>query len=67
MSKDLLYYGVERQTRGRKCFELPYPVIIKINNPLSRSVTIPERGWNYVLPYIESLWLASGRNDVKVL
>jgi thymidylate synthase len=58
---------VERQTRGRKCFELPYPVIIKINNPLSRIVTIPERGWNYVLPYIESLWLASGRNDVKVL
>jgi len=67
MSQILLSEGVERQTRGFTCYELPYPVIIKISNPLSRLVTIPGRNWNYVLPYVESLWLASGRNDMSLV
>lgn len=60
----LLKYGVKRSTRGYTCWELPEPYSIKIKNPTSRWITIPERKWNYTLPYAESLWLASGRNDL---
>lgn len=67
MSKTLLEQSVVRNTRGLKCYELTNPIIIKIKNPLSRIVEIPQRGWNYVLPYIESLWLASGRNDIEMV
>ncbi len=45
MAKVLLVEGVERKTRGEKCWELPYPAMIKISNPLARWVTIPERKW----------------------
>lgn len=67
MSKTLLKDGIERNTRGYKCWELPEPVMIKINNPLSRWVTIPDRKWNIFLPYAESLWLAAGRNDLNFI
>jgi len=63
-AKLLLKNGVKRHTRGYTCFELPEPFFFKINNPTSRWVTIPERKWNVTLPYAESLWLASGRNDL---
>lgn len=66
MSDILLTTCVERTTRGFKCFELPEPVIIKITNPLARFVTIPQRKWNCTLPYAESLWIASGRNDMEL-
>lgn len=67
MSKILLKEAVLRETRGHKCYEIPNPVMIKITNPLARIITVPERNWNYVLPYVESLWLASGRNDLKLV
>jgi len=67
MSQILLDEGVERNTRGHKCWELPEPVMIKIKNPLSRWVTIPDRKWNLFLPYAESLWLATGRNDLNFI
>lgn len=67
ISRVLLDAGVERNTRGHKCWELPEPVMIKIKNPLSRWVTIPERKWNLFLPYAESLWLALGRNDLDLV
>jgi thymidylate synthase len=67
MSKILLNDSVYRETRGQKVWELPEPIIIKISNPLSRLVTIPERKWNCYLPYAESLWLASGQNDMKMI
>ncbi|MFV0470207.1 MAG: thymidylate synthase [Dysgonomonas sp.] len=67
MAKTLLKEGVERNTRGYKCWELPEPVMIKIKNPLSRWVTIPNRKWNLFLPYAESLWLATGRNDLNFI
>ena len=67
MAKILLENGVARITRGEKCWELPTPVMIKIRNPLSRWVTIPERKWNFYLPYAESLWLALGRNDLELI
>ncbi|HVS90465.1 MAG TPA: thymidylate synthase [Mucilaginibacter sp.] len=67
MSKILLKESVVRKTRGFTCHEFPYPLVIKIKNPLSRIVTIPERQWNYILPYVESLWIASGRNDMRMV
>lgn len=56
--------GVKRETRGSVCYELPEPAMFKITNPLAREVTIPERKWYKTLPYAESLWIASGRNDM---
>lgn len=66
-SKLLLKYGVKRETRDNSCYELPEPFIFKINDPTARWVTIPERRWNLSLPYAESLWLASGRNDMEYI
>jgi thymidylate synthase len=63
----LLSNGVTRTTRSLETVELNHPIIIKINNPLARLVTIKERNWNYVLPYAESLWIASGRNDMGMI
>lgn len=63
----LLNHGVSRITRGLETVELDQPIIIKIKNPLARLVTIKERGWNHVLPYAESLWIASGRNDMGMI
>jgi len=67
MSKELMEGGIKRGTRGYTCFELPHPVIICITNPSDRYVTIPERKWNKVLPFAESLWLALGLNDLDAL
>lgn len=63
----LLDNGVKRITRGHTCWELPAPFIFKITNPTARWVTLPARKWNTVLPYAESLWLASGRNDLSLI
>jgi len=63
----LLDHGVKRITRGQVCWELPEPFMFKIKNPTARWVTINERKWNIVLPYAESLWLASGRNDLRFI
>ncbi|MGD8782639.1 MAG: thymidylate synthase [Ignavibacteria bacterium] len=63
-SKLLLEYAVRRETRGYTCWELPEPFYFKIIDPTARWITIPERKWNLTLPYAESLWLASGRNDL---
>ena len=63
----LLRCGVKRGTRGNCCYELPEPFIFKIKDPTARWVTIPERKWNLSLPYAESLWLASGRNDMEYI
>lgn len=65
--KLLLTEGVNRKTRGYSCYELPEPFMFKLTNPLSRIVTIPERKWNKTLPYAESLWIASGRNDLAYI
>jgi thymidylate synthase len=67
MSRILLENAQKRVTRGLICYELPYPVVVKITNPLARIATIQERKWNYVLPFAESLWIASGRNDLDLV
>lgn len=66
-SKLLVSEGVRRKTRGNVCFELPEPAMFKISNPLVREITIPGRNWLKVLPYAESLWIASGRNDMAYI
>jgi len=63
----LLDNGVKRITRGHTCWELPAPFMFKITNPTARWITIPQRKWNCILPYAESLWLASGRNDLGLI
>lgn len=59
--------GVKRATRGFNCIELPEPVLLKIENPTARWITLPERKWNPTLPYVESLWIASGSNDLAFI
>lgn len=66
-SKMLVEEGVKRETRGSICYELPEPAMFKIINPMAREVTIPERKWFKTLPYAESLWIASGRNDMAYI
>ena len=66
-SKLLVEEGVKRETRGSVCYELPEPAMFKITNPMAREVTIPERKWFKTLPYAESLWIASGRNDMAYI
>lgn len=66
-SKLLVSEGVKRETRGELSYELSEPFMFKIINPGARIITIPERKWNVVLPYAESLWIASGRNDMDYI
>lgn len=63
----LLEEGRKRETRGKVCYELPEPYMFKIVQPTARIVTIPERKWYASLPYAESLWLASGRNNMEFI
>lgn len=63
-SKLLIEEGRRREVRGSVCYELPEPFLFKITEPTAREVTIPERKWLKALPYAESLWIASGRNDL---
>lgn len=67
MAKLLSKEGVSRVTRGERCIELPGPVLFKIKDPTARLITIKERKWNPVLPYAESLWIASGWNDLSFI
>lgn len=60
-------YAKKRETRGYQCYELPGPYMFKIKNPCCRTVSILERKWNSTLPYAESLWMASGRNDMHFI
>lgn len=66
-SRLLLDNGIVRETRGMRCYELSEPFIFKITEPTARLVTFPERKWNVALPYAESLWLASGRNNMDFI
>lgn len=63
----LLQEGRRRETRGCVCYELPEPYMFKIEQPTARLITIPERKWYATLPFAESLWLASGRNNMDYI
>lgn len=66
-SRLLVSEGRRRETRGQVCYELPEPFMFKITDPTARIVKIPEREWFRTLPYAESLWIASGRNDLSYI
>lgn len=67
MSGALVERGVPRTRRGKNIIELPSPALIKITNPRNRNISLPERKWNFSLPYIESLWIALGWNNLNDL
>lgn len=67
MARELLENGTWRNVRGHHCLELSHPVILAFSNPTDRYVTIPQRKWNKYLPWVESLWLALGMNDLDKL
>lgn len=66
-SRLLLEEGVKREVRNSICYELPEPYMFKIKNPYARHITIPQRSWFKTLAYAESLWIASGRNDIAYI
>ena len=66
-SRLLLEEGKRREVRNSVCYELPEPYMFKIKNPCARHITIPQRKWFKTLPYAESLWIASGRNDMAYI
>jgi len=66
MSKELLKNGVKRETRGFICYELLEPVTIKIENPSDRHIIIKDRKQNKFLPFVETLWIMSGVNDLEM-
>lgn len=67
LCRDILMEGVKRETRGYTCLEFPVPQTICITNPTNRYITIPERKWNKILPFAESIWLALGMNNLDLL
>jgi thymidylate synthase len=67
LSRELLANGVARKTRGFDCIEIPNPVLICIKNPTDRYINIPERKWNKVFGFVESLWIASGTNHMGLV
>lgn len=67
MSQELVDKGQHTLRRGKSVIELPYPIIIELTNPLKRFVTLPARKWNYALPYLESLWMLKGWNNLDDL
>jgi len=67
MSAVIIEQGKWRETRGFRCLEIPEPALICIENPTDRYINIPERKWNKKLGWVESLWLASGTNHMKLV
>lgn len=66
LSKAILENGVARKTRGYDCVEFPEPVLIHIHNPCDRYINIKERKNHKVLPFAESLALATGVNNMEL-
>jgi thymidylate synthase len=73
LSKEILKEGVWRKTPKNQeglssnILEFPGPVTIQISNPVERYIFSEERKWNPYLPYLESLWLLLGWNDLDDL
>lgn len=67
LSGVILRNGQWRETRGFRCLELDFPVLMRITDPSDRYITLPERKWNKHLPFVESLWLASGTNHLDMV
>lgn len=66
IANKLLEEGVSRKTRGFDCIEIVDPLLIHISNPTDRYINIKERKNHKVLPFAESLALATGVNDMSL-
>lgn len=66
-SKLLVENGVPRKVRGHECVEFSEPVCFRISNPEDRLFSLQARKWNIFLAYAESLWIATGRNDLSLI
>lgn len=70
LAKKLIDNGVwarrGKNAAGNMCLEFPGAVLIKIKNPTNRYCFVPERKWNKTLGWVESLWIASGSNDLAM-
>lgn len=67
---DLPRQGVWRpnpSNQARRTIEFEGPVQIAFTNPRNRHLLIPERKWQFALPYAESLWILLGWNDLDAL
>lgn len=62
----LLCDGESVDVRGYKTLEL-HPCLIEITNPQKRTLLYPRRGNNPFATLAETMWVLSGRNDVKWL
>lgn len=67
LARILLNEGIKRETRGKICYEINEPVLIKVSNPSDRHINIKERkGYNKYLPFAESLWILNGVNELSL-
>lgn len=66
LARLLMFDGIRRKTRGFDCVELSEPVLIHIDNPTDRYLSIPNRKNHKTLPFAESLALASGVNNMDL-
>lgn len=66
LCQELFYHGEDVTRRGFKCREIPRAVLVEITNPVDRYVRVPERKWNKVLGWVESLWIARGDNALEM-
>jgi len=69
LSRKLLEEGIIRESDERefKCKEIYSPVLICIENPSDRYITIPERSWAKNLAFAEALWIAAGCNHMELV
>jgi hypothetical protein len=61
----LLAYGIEEKSRNGSVLVAPGPVVTVYNNPRQRVLFSPLRDANPYFHLMESLWMLSGRNDIK--
>lgn len=59
--------GVSSAPRGKPVIELPYPIVLVLENPAAPLVTSPGRRVNYRFGMAEAMWILSGRDDLESL
>lgn len=62
---DLLTHGVHRESRNGPVLQMPTPVTTVYRQPTERVVFWSQRDANPFFHLYESLWMLSGRDDVK--
>lgn len=63
--RQLMQYGVPRQSRNGEVLEFPVPVTTVYRNPRERVLFWPQRDANPFFHFFESLWMLNGGRDVN--